>query len=145
MAADSFKIISSISLQLPRQMIRASKIKAVEPGRKYPWRFIRVGALSPREQIRYYYLSIVRRAGDKGVKRIPSETPIEYAEDLRENWPEVEDGVEELTEAFLRARYSNRPITEEDVPDVKSTWKKVRRELRVTQKENDEKGDLPEN
>ena len=72
----------------------------------------------------------MRRAGEKGVKRETAETPLEYAEDLKDKWPELEDGVEELTDAFLKARYSDKPITGGDVPEVKETWKGVRRQIK---------------
>ncbi len=94
------------------------------------WRFLRVRGLPPREQIRYFYLSAARRAKDRGVKRPPSNTPLEYKEDLKRNWPEAEEGLEELTDAFLQARYSSKPITEADVGPVKESWKAVRGELR---------------
>lgn len=51
-----------------------------------PWRFIRLNALSPREQIRYFYLSTVKRASDKGVARQQAETPLEFAQDLKEQY-----------------------------------------------------------
>jgi hypothetical protein len=97
---------------------------------KKGWRFIRLGGLPPREQIRYFYLSTVRRAGERGVPRNSAETPLEFAEDLKDGWPEVEEEVEELTDAFLKARYSDAPVVSEDVPEVKETWKDVRRQIR---------------
>jgi hypothetical protein len=98
--------------------------------KKRRWRFIRLGGLSPREQIRYFYLSTVRRAGDRGVNRDSSETPLEYSEELKGSWPEVEQELEELTDAFLKARYSDDPVASADVPEVKDTWKNVRHEIR---------------
>ncbi len=100
------------------------------PSRRMPWRFLRVSGLPPREQIRYFYLSTVRRAGEKGVKRPQAGTPLEYAEDLKERWPEAEEGLEAITGAFLKARYSDKEILEEEIAPVKNTWKEVRRELR---------------
>jgi hypothetical protein len=93
-----------------------------------PWNFIRLNALSAREQIRYFYLSTVRRAGERGVPRDRSETPSEFAADLKENWPEAEGDIEALTDAFLHARYSRQEI--EDVSPVKQTWKRVKSSLR---------------
>jgi hypothetical protein len=95
-----------------------------------PWRFVRLNALSPRDQIRYFYLATVRRAAERGVKRSRAETPMEYAQELKENWPEAQNEVEELTGAFVRARYSPRPIAAEDVSPVKESWKRVKNALR---------------
>ncbi|MCA9947142.1 MAG: DUF4129 domain-containing protein [Anaerolineales bacterium] len=95
-----------------------------------PWRFIRLNSLSPREQIRYFYLSTVKRAGDKGVPRQRAETPLEYAQDLKQSWPEAEEDVDALTDAFLEARYGRSPIEKEDVNPVKKRWRQVKSNLR---------------
>jgi Domain of unknown function (DUF4129) len=94
------------------------------------WPFLRIGALSPRDQIRYFYLSVVKRAGARGVKRPAAGTPAEFAEDLKQNWPAAEEELDDLTGAFQKARYSDSPVSSEDIPPVRDTWKTVRRELR---------------
>lgn len=97
-----------------------------------PWHFFRLGTLSPREQIRYFYLAAVRRAGEKGVEREQTETPLEFAQDLKSSWPEADDAIDELTTAFLHARYSPQPIQKEDVNPVKRTWQQLKSSLRRT-------------
>lgn len=93
-------------------------------------RFLRLGSLPPREQIRYYYLSTVRRAGERGVQRADSETPLEFIHDLKQNWPDAGADLEELTDAFLVARYSPRPIEPSVLKIVREHWKRVRDRLR---------------
>jgi hypothetical protein len=132
----------AVRLQLPVRLARERKRDKKGEDRKRRWRFIRLSALAPREQIRYFYLSTVRRAGEKGVKRESAETPLEYAEDLKDGWPEVEEEVSELTEAFLEARYSDKEITSDDVPEVKETWKDVRRQLKKPS--SPDQGDPPQ-
>lgn len=100
------------------------------PQKQSPWRFVRLNSLSPREQLRYFYLSTVRRAAERGVEREESETPLEYAQDLKESWPDSEMDVELLTDAFLQARYSAEPIDKQDVNPVKQRWKRLRANLR---------------
>ena len=95
-----------------------------------PWNFLRVSGLSHREQIRFFYLAAVRRASEQGVPREQSETPLEFAQDLKENWPEAEGQVELLTDAFLEARYSRHDLDKTDVAPVKRTWRQVRASLR---------------
>lgn len=115
-----------------QRSIRRS-IGAIRPGGDpsgAPWRFLRVNALPPREQIRYFYLSTVRRAADEGVPREKSETPTEYLRDLQAQWPEAEEEIEALTGAFLEARYSPRNYEPEDVNPIKQVWKRVRRAIR---------------
>lgn len=129
----------NIRLQLPKIRSETKDDPDSKADKQRRWRFFRLGALSPKEQIRYFYLSTVRRAGEKGVKRESAETPLEFAEDLKDSWPTVEEEVEELTAAFLKARYSDESITKEDVPEVKETWKDVRRQLKQgSQSEDDE-------
>ncbi|MEJ2750078.1 MAG: DUF4129 domain-containing protein, partial [Anaerolineae bacterium] len=129
----------SLSQQMTatRQAIQARrKRNLAQKGRtlpQAPWRFIRLNALSPRDQLRYFYLSTVERAGQRGVDRQESETPLEYARDLKENWPDAEDDVEKLTEAFLQARYSPQPIAAEEVHPIKAYWKRLRARLRRRQ------------
>ena len=93
-------------------------------------RLSRPRPLSPREQIRYYYLSIVHRAGERGVPRAENETPLEYARDLKEQWPEAQPELDELTQAFVEARYSPQPIDRSAVGRVKEEWRRIRERLR---------------
>ncbi|VAW31880.1 Permease of the drug/metabolite transporter (DMT) superfamily [hydrothermal vent metagenome] len=95
-----------------------------------PWRFIRLNALTPREQVRYFYLSIVRRAANKGVARQKGKTPLEFAQELKESWPDAEGEVDALTNAFLHARYGRSPIKKEDVNPIKKHWQQLKSNLR---------------
>jgi len=95
-------------------------------------RFFRLKALPPREQIRYYYLATVRRAGERGVVRRPHETPLEYAEGLKAHWPEAQEDLEGLTDAFLEARYSPQPIEKSAAERIRDVWKRVKARLRAS-------------
>jgi hypothetical protein len=95
-----------------------------------------VNALSPRERIHYFYLSTVKRADQKGVTRLESETPLEFADDLKSNWPDAEEEIDELTNAFLQARYSPADIEEDDVTPLKKQWKRLKTNLRKRKKES---------
>jgi hypothetical protein len=96
-----------------------------------PWRFLRVNALTPRDQVRYFYLSAARRAGEKGVAREAGETPLEYAQDLERTWPQAEEDIETLTHAFLKARYSRQEIAGDEAGLVKRTWRRIRSILKL--------------
>ena len=100
------------------------------PTAKPPWRFVRLNALSPREKVRYFYLSTLKRAEKGGVPRQESETPSEFANDLRLNWPDTSPEIEDLTEAFLVARYSRQPIAETDIPPIKAKWERLKSIIR---------------
>lgn len=95
-----------------------------------PRRF-RLGGLSPREQVRFYYLSLVRRASERGVGRRAGETPLEYAQNLEKAWPDAEGDIEELTQAFLEARYSRRSFVREEAMSIRERWNRLRSRLRA--------------
>jgi hypothetical protein len=75
-----------------------------------PWRFMRVNALSPREKVYYFY---------------------------KTNWPDAEHEIDELTEAFLQARYSPAPIEEDVIAPIKKQWKRLKANLRKRKKDNE--------
>jgi len=90
-----------------------------------PWR-----ELSPLERVRLFYLFTVRRARERGVRRQPQQTPYEFAPALQAGWPEVEEELETLTQAFVEARYSARVIAPDEVQSVRQVWRRVRNALR---------------
>jgi len=101
-----------------------------EEGRRPPWRYISLSSLDPRQLIMYFYLSVVRRAGDRDIVRRPWQTPYEYGARLRAELPERESDVSDLTEAFVLARYSPQPVTEAQASLIKRSWRRVRNALR---------------
>ena len=116
-----------------------------EPGTKEQtvterWRYVRLNGLSPREQILYFYLSTVKRAGEQGVPRGSGETPQEYAADLKQHWPESDAEVEDLTTAFVSARYSPADVPPEAALTLKARWKRLRNQLRRPNQTPDETG-----
>lgn len=117
----------SIAQLIPRRSAESDPDDPAAPAR---WRYVRLNDLPPREQVRYFYLSTVRRAEEQGVPRRQSETPLEFAEDLKQQWPEAQGDVDQLTEAFLHAQYSPQPVTVTTVNPIKATWKRVRGSLR---------------
>jgi hypothetical protein len=76
--------------------------------------------------IRYFYLSVARRASQAGQSRAPGETPYEYRAALDRQFPELEPDLEGLTDAFVEARYSQRPVQEEDAQAVKPLWQRIK-------------------
>jgi hypothetical protein len=93
-------------------------------------RFVRVSVLPPRERVRYFYLKMVGRAADRGLTRPAHATPLEYVEDLESQWPDADEDLRGLTEAFLAARYDRRNILVTEAKEVQSIWRRVMRALR---------------
>lgn len=120
-------------LETATQRMRAliSSHRTVEAEGEAPlWRFLSLRRLSPREQIRYFYLSTVQRATARGVPRQPSETPREYEGDLEASWPELERELASLTDFFIYARYSERELRPEDARRAQQIWKRIKASLR---------------
>ena len=101
------------------------------------WRRIWPGQLSARQRIRYYYLALVRQASQQGVARQQHQTPLEYEQPLHDSWPDTASEVDEITQAFLQARYSRRPVDEEEAASIETTWKTVKPRLKRPFSESD--------
>jgi hypothetical protein len=102
-----------------------------------PFRFFRLGGLAPRERVLYYYLSIVRRAGQRGYPRQHHQTPREYQATLEPKLPEAHEEMSTLTQAFLEARYSKREIVPEQERVVRAQWERVKAAVRALKRQRD--------
>ena len=94
-----------------------------------PLGFFRLVGATPREQVQYYYLSLLRRAGDYGFGRKPAQTPAEYTPTLAANLTDNTPEVQALTDAFIETRYSAHPVPAEQVQQVRSAWGRLRAAL----------------
>ncbi len=94
-----------------------------------PWRYISLRGLPLRERIRYFYLSTLRRSERQNLGRPPSATPQEYRNMLSKEVPEITEELDELTQAFIEARYSEHPMSEEEASNVKEAWRQIKRLL----------------
>jgi len=93
--------------------------------------FFNLRPRTPRDQIAYFYLSILQRASQKGFARSETETPYEYEPTLESNLPEAQGDAADLTQTFVEARYSAHVIGEEDIKRAKEIWERVREAMRV--------------
>jgi hypothetical protein len=119
--------VQSASERIPRRFL-SLQLARRKPSRE-PFRFFRLGALSPREQILYYYLSIVRRAGQQGFPRRPAQTPDEYRTTLEPNLPEAQEEMDLLTQAFVEVRYSRHEVEPDQARRVRASWEQVKAAL----------------
>ncbi|MBK9926294.1 MAG: DUF4129 domain-containing protein [Anaerolineales bacterium] len=88
---------------------------------------IRLKSLDPRRQIYFFYLAMIRRSGDYGVARKPSQTPSEHSDALKKTLPSAEEDIDAVTDAFMMARYSREKIDSTKVNLIKTAWGSVRR------------------
>jgi hypothetical protein len=93
-------------------------------------RLLSLRSLSPRQLVRYFYLSVERRAAQAGQPRRPGQTPYEYQDALDTRFPDLEPDLTGLTEAFVRARYSPQSIDREDADAAKPLWQRIKAALR---------------
>ncbi|GAB4423317.1 MAG: hypothetical protein Kow0031_01710 [Anaerolineae bacterium] len=98
------------------------------PNRPGGWRGWR--RLSPRSRVVRYYLNVLTQAEKRGAPRRPHQTPYEYRPRLTGSAPEVEREIEELTEAFVHARYSPVPVDESEASAVQKWWQRIKQALR---------------
>lgn len=94
-----------------------------------PWRIVRLSRLSPGQRVRYFYLSILRRAARIGYGRHPQQTPYEYGATLMECIPEAAADMNTLTQAFVEARYSQRAMDDGESNLIKKVWRRARATL----------------
>lgn len=135
--------LEAVRDSLPRRPVRRDARDGAARRAGLPFR---PGALSPREQVLYYYLSIVRRAGRQGLPRRDAQTPAEYEATLLPRLPEAREDFSRLTGAFLEARYSRREVDKERTGPVRGHWQRVKAALQALgrgARERDAKGKRP--
>jgi hypothetical protein len=86
--------------------------------------------LNPRQKIIFYYLALIKRGGQYGLTRKPSQTPLQYEHILENTLPEVREEIDTLTDSFIEARYSAHEISGEHANHVQQFWKRVMTTLR---------------
>jgi len=94
------------------------------------WQIINPRRLTPRLQVLFYYLALVRRGSEAGLPRKPDQTPYEYARTLSRNLPDVGEDVQAMSEAFVEARYSQHLVDKEQSSRVSQLWARLRQVLR---------------
>jgi len=95
---------------------------------------LRLRSLDPRRQVYFFYLAMVRRSGEQGLDRKPSQTPAEYANKLEKALPTVDEDVRAVTESFIKARYSRVKVESEEANIIKTTWGRIRQALQELNK-----------
>lgn len=91
--------------------------------------WISLRGLDPRRRIYFFYLAMIRRGGEQGLTRKPSQTPSEYAVTLEKALPSAADDIGSITNAFEEARYSRQEVDARKADRVKAAWERIRRAL----------------
>jgi hypothetical protein len=101
--------------------------------------WINLRTLPPRQRVYFFYLAMVRRSGEQGLRRGPSQTPSEYAVRLEKSLPIVREDIDSITATFVRARYSRQAVSAKEAGFVKTSWDRIRRALQNKSKSENSK------
>ncbi len=94
----------------------------------------RLPRLSPRQKVLFYYHAFLRRADDVGLARRKSLTPREYSVYLDRHMAGKSEDLDEMTGAFVEARYTQHEISEGIVERTRTIWDRLRSSLRLHRK-----------
>ncbi len=94
-----------------------------------PAGWISLRSLDPRRRIYFFYLAMLRRSDQQGLRRRPSQTPSEYATTLEKSLPSASEDIDSITEAFVEARYSSHAVDTRKADLVKAIWERIRQAL----------------
>lgn len=100
--------------------------------------------LDPTQQVRYFYLTTLEQAQGRGIGRTNGETPAQYAPRLTQHLAtqqatteqptdEFKDqqAVQKLTDAFIQARYSKKPLDQPASNALVQVWENLKVYLRL--------------
>jgi hypothetical protein len=123
--------LTGVASQHISRRLRLRRTRGQPASSEWPGRLFRLGALSPRERILYYYLSTLRRAGQQGFPRHRAQTPHEYDDTLRPHLEQAQQEMTCLTQAFVEARYSRHIFDHQQDKRVRAHWKQVKAALQA--------------
>lgn len=132
------ELFSSLTLSIRRWLanLRASVAQLVEQLSRVP-KTVAAKARGPRgsaggtgaEQVRYWYGQMVRAGNRSGLIRRAGQTPIEYRAAIREQVVEAHQALDELTTAYVEARYSGREVPLERGAQAQQHFRHVRQAM----------------
>ncbi len=85
------------------------------------------GRFMAAARVRQIYASLLRLSARLGEPRTPSDTPLEFMENLERIFPASQVELATITHAYLRVRYGELPETSGQVEEVESAWELVRK------------------
>jgi len=75
--------------------------------------------------IRLLYRRLLSWGADHGSPRERWSTPLEYKKTLSDRWPDLSDSVGTLTESYLRVRYGDMELDEEELEAARTDWRRI--------------------
>lgn len=99
-------------------------------------RFLPLDGEPERRAIRELYQALLGEASDAGYGRPQGQTPAEYLATLRGWAPEADGPLQELTQAYVAARYSTTPIDAAQVERACQAWRAIQAAVASTGQAN---------
>jgi hypothetical protein len=72
--------------------------------------------------IRALYRSLLHWAARQGVARLPHQTPLEHLVLLEQGFPQQQDDLRQIADAYLLARYSQKTLSQEHFDRARDAW-----------------------
>ena len=85
--------------------------------------------------VREMYASLLRLAAWRGIPRDEAETPYELERRLDGTWPQAEEAVGSITEAYVRAHYGERSFSAAEVEVLRAHWERLQQLMEGTEEE----------
>ena len=89
-------------------------------------RLPKAGENESAKSVRDLYRSLLRWAGQRGVPRTLSDTPLEYLHQLCQRFPEGEKDLAIITDAYIQARYSLLQRDRLDLQGARLAWQRIK-------------------
>ena len=75
--------------------------------------------------IRALYRSFLRWAARQGIARLPSQTPLEHLVLLEQGFPQQQNDLRQITDAYVLARYSQKTLSQEHFDRTRQAWRRI--------------------
>ena len=75
--------------------------------------------------IRALYRSLLHWAARQGVARLPHQTPLEHLVLLEQGFPQQQDDLRQIADAYLLARYSQKTLSQEHFDRARDAWGRI--------------------
>jgi len=75
--------------------------------------------------VRKIYASLLALAEQRGISRLPAQTPLEYLPELRRTFPGWGAELQALTRAYVDAHYGQLPDTRAELQALRDAWQRI--------------------
>lgn len=88
------------------------------------------GFLNPGQKVIFFYLKFLERARQNGIRRLPYQTPCQFQKQFIQALPSISAEVQNLTQVFQQAKYSDRKLSSLDSDRARQAWNRIAKSLK---------------